>query len=251
MDPATEQLAQETTRVTSTSRRRLLGAATSSFALAASGLFLPQWLDNAEARDDNKGDRRGKDNKRRNKQRHRGDKQDDIEENESTPPQGHGPFRAAALTVVQSPFRSLQYSYTFYYRVKTGLDEYGPWIESSTVTPDRTDSFRYAPDRYRIGVLLRGHVEDGDLPQQAFIDIRNLSFGYPQGSASAGAGLNPTQNTLGSQVIGERGFAQPSDWFGDNSPAVGRWHWAVNREITLVLKRLHDSDNFIEFQLFS
>lgn len=251
-----EQIDSQTRPIAGATRRRVLGAAASSFALAASGLFLPRQLQQADARegalDGEKGGRRGNDNKGRHKKRTHGDKKENNR-NESRPPQGHGPFRTIALTVHQSRNAAVQWTYTFYYRQKTGLDEYGPWIESSTtVTPDILGTHRYAPDRYRIGVLLQGrHHSAGVMPEQAFIDVRNVSFGYPLGSEHTGTQLNPVQNKIGSVLIAERDFAQPRDWFGDHDAANGRWNTAARGDVFLWLHRMNDSDDFVEFELYT
>lgn len=232
-------------------RRNLLRAAVGGFALTASGLFLPteaELVSGRGALDGDKGGRRGNDRKGRHKKRNHGDKKENNK-NEDKPPQGHGPFRSVAVTVHQNIFQSPLWTYTFYYRVKTGLDEYGPWVEASSATPAQAATHRYAPDRYRVGVLVSGGSEPN--AAKAFFDLRNLSFGYPQGSIRAGIGLNPVQNNLGTVLVNERDFAQPSDWFGDKSPAVGRSPIGPHHDVHLSMRRLDDSDNSIEFELFA
>jgi hypothetical protein len=69
---------RQTGEPTNTSRRQLLRAASGGVALAASGLFLPQWLEEAAARPGANGGelggRRGKDRKGRDKHRNHGDR---------------------------------------------------------------------------------------------------------------------------------------------------------------------------------
>lgn len=74
---------RETREHTGTTRRRLLGAATGGFALAASGLFLPEWPEEAAAREGAlggaKGGRHGKNHRGRHKRRdHRHQKHRDA-----------------------------------------------------------------------------------------------------------------------------------------------------------------------------
>lgn len=237
-------------------RRSLLRSAVGGFALAASGLFLPTGLDDVEARkgalDGDKGGRRGNDNKGRHKKRNHGDKKEN-DRNESKPPQGTGPFRSVALTINQSGNRAVQWDFTFFYRQKTGLDEYGPWIESSTtVTPGAAQTHRYAPDRYRVGVLIKGHhFSAGLMPEQSFVDVRNVSFGYPLGSIYTGTDLNPVQNKIGSPIVAERDFAQPRDWFGNHEAGSAFWDTAARSSILLFLRRVNDSDDCIEFDFYA
>lgn len=78
-DGATEPAQRDIEGRPAGTRRAVLGAA-SGLALAASGLFLPEWLQETEARrgalDGAKGGRRGKNRRGRHKQRNHGDKKD-------------------------------------------------------------------------------------------------------------------------------------------------------------------------------
>lgn len=238
-------------------RRDVLRAAAGGFVLTASGLFLPA-DDEAAAREGAYGgelggrrgkDRRGLDKRKRRDHNHKKGKKDD---DRGAPPQSHGPFRTAAMTVEGNWTDRQRWTFTFFYRVKTGLDPYGPWLLAHSANPADDALYRYAPDRYRVGVLLAADTWAGPGPNQAFVDVRNMSFTYPLGSASFGAGLDPVQNKLGAQLIAERDFAQPSDWFGDGSAAVGKWGlWPGPHasNATIVLKRHNDSDGAIEFRL--
>jgi hypothetical protein len=236
-------------------RRALLRASLDGFALAASGIFLPTGdAHDAAAREGAYGgrlggrhgkDRRGRDpRKRRDKDTRRGKKND--RQNDDPPP-GRGLFRNTALTVYSGngPF-----TFTFYYRIKTGLDDYGPWIHHTTQTPIPGFSHRYAPDRFRVGVLISAPEGMGD--GQAFFDARNLAFGAPRASVNAGFGLDPTRNRLGNTLIAEQAFAVPLNPSGDPSAMVSRRYRTSieeNRFASLRLIRTADSDDAIEFSV--
>ena len=80
--------------------RRALFSAASGFALAASGLLLPRWLESAEARDGAlhgaKGGRRGKNHRGRHKKRTHGDRK--SRKNDQRP-RGSSPTQNIAFTV--------------------------------------------------------------------------------------------------------------------------------------------------------
>ena len=84
----------ETDETGGTTRRAMLSAAAGGFALAASGLFLPDWLEEAEARDGayggKLGGRHGKDHRGRDKRKRRthGNKKDKGRDKNDSPPRG-------------------------------------------------------------------------------------------------------------------------------------------------------------------
>ena len=229
---------RETSTATGATRRRLLRAATGGFALAASGLFLPEGPEEADAREGAlggaKGGRHGKDLQGRSRHRSHDDKNHKGQHGHDGLPTNHGPFRACALTVVNSdqpPWPPLTLNCTFYYRIKTGLDDYGPPIASVERTLAPGESFRYAPDRYRVGVLIK-HVI---LSEDVYADVRNISFWLPTGSLSSGPNLDPPAGKTGSIRIREQGFD-----FGEQIVVT------VPR---LILGRKRDSDTHIEWEL--
>jgi hypothetical protein len=253
---------RETSKDMGSTRRQLLRAATGGFALTASGLFLPEGLAETAAREGalggDKGGRRGNDQKGRHRHRSHGDKKDkkgrkdEGQRPDGPPPQGHGPFRATAVTV-EGRWRDIEdidrWTFTFYYRVKTGLDSYGPWIESHTATPATDALHRYAPDRFRVGVLLTVDTWLGPAPRQAFVDLRNMAFGFPLGSMSAGVGLDPVHGKLGETIVAEKALALPTDWFVDKG-FTGRFPLGIgNRDGYVYVRRLDNSADFIEFRL--
>jgi hypothetical protein len=213
------------------SRRAILSGAVAGFALTASGLFLPETGEVAAARDGAlqgaKGGRHGKDHKGRHRRRTHGDKKDKGKHGNEAPPQDHGPFRATALTVINQ--RLSPQDCTFFYRIKTGLDDYALPTPDGDRTLLYNESFRYDPDRYRVGVLLKNASGWQDL----YADVRNLSFWFPRGGVSVGDKLDPHNGKFGSRYFAEQEFS-----VGD-----------VREDIALILKRNADSAGRIEWQL--
>lgn len=220
-------------------RRSLLRAAAGSFALAASGLFLPEWGEEADARgalDGGKGGRRGKDHKGRHRKRTHGDKKNKGRLKD------HGPFRATAITVtnrfgiinhVERPI-----SCVFYYRVKTGLDAYGPPVVDHEMTLRAGQSFRYDPDRYRVGVLFKRSHDTETTSEDIYADVRNVSLWFPRGGVTTGPDLDPVSGKTGNTVlIREQDFDQ-DEFQSDSHGLVG-------------LSRVSDSDNRIEWQFYA
>lgn len=191
------------------SRRLLLRGAVGGFALVASGLFLPSSEDAAEARGalgGDKGGRRGNDNKGRHKKRSHGDKK-----NKGDAPRGGGPlFRSTALKVVNNSANPLQAE--FFFRTKTGLDDYGSPIANGTQTINPANSFRYDSDHYRVGVLIKRVLG----PEDIYADVRNVSFFYPRGGVSKGRDLNPAGGTFGENLIAEANFFEGEEQQGEN-----------------------------------
>lgn len=227
------------------SRRNLVRLAAGGFALAASGLYLPAAMDEAEAREGalkgQLGGRRGPDRRGRGK-RNRRDHGDGKNKNRDD---SRGVFRTTALTVnttVQAGL-DLTFSAVFYYRTKTGIDSYGPW----QVDRDGDSvSDRFAPGHYRVGVLLSTVFADGR-GADLFIDVRNLSRNFPRGAAYAGFGLDPTGNDLGQAIYGERDFAEGEEASGDSYVIVDTSNPRSRGAVTLT--RNFDSQDSIEFEV--
>jgi hypothetical protein len=87
--------------------------------------------------------RRGRD---KHKRRDRGDKKANGGR-DGAPPKGTGPFRATALTVINR--RSQALDCTFFFRIKTGLDDYDLPTANGQRSLAPQESFRYDHDRYR------------------------------------------------------------------------------------------------------
>jgi hypothetical protein len=233
---------------TGLSRRGFMSAAAGGFALAGNELVLPDWLEaEAEAREGALGgelggrrgeDRRGRDKAQRDRRRGRHDKKNDAKDNDGPPP-GGGLFRSAALTV--RSFTDPLFTYTFFYRIKTGLDDYGPWLASHAETPGAGASYRYAPGRFRVGVLVSAPSAAGE--GQVFIDVRNLSFGVPRGSGRYGAGLDPVHNGLGTTLFTEQAFTAMS------VPVSGFYAVGDTVDALIDVRRVTDSEDAIEFQV--
>jgi hypothetical protein len=224
-------------------RRDLVRIGAGGFVLAASGLLLPAVAGEPAARagalSGDLGGRRGKNRRGRHKRKRR-DHGNDKGKNG-----GGGLFRSTALSIrTSAPAEfNLTFSAVFYYRTKTGLDEYGPW----QVARDADPAFdRYAADRFRVGVLLKAHWPQAP-GTDLFIDVRNRSFDYPRGAAYSGYGLDPTL-AFPLPLIAEQNFGQ-----GDNpsgSYIISTDPPFPARFADCTLKRTNDSSNYIEFQVF-
>jgi hypothetical protein len=184
-------------------RRRLLTGTVGGLVLTAGGLLLPDWLLEVEAREGalggSKGGRRGKDHKGRNKKRKHGDKK---EKKKDDAPRGAGLFRATSLTVVNKGVNPLDCS--FFYRIKTGLDDYAGPTANGTRTIQPNESYRYNPDRYRVGVLIKQVLGPADI----YADVRNVSFFFPRGGVTQGASLDPAASKFGDAFIAEQNFSE-------------------------------------------
>ncbi|MFN8661409.1 MAG: hypothetical protein U0075_05920 [Thermomicrobiales bacterium] len=234
------------------SRRNLARVVAGGVIAGAGGLLLPGTIDDAAAREGALGGRHGKNHRGRNQRKrrdHRKEQRDHSGNQDNLP--GRGLFRNTALTtsIIHSIDYPFAFTTTYFYRIKTGLDDYGPWKEATTGT---AESSRYAPDRFRVGVLVsaRGWPGDG---QDLFVDLRNLAFATPRGAAYVGTGLDPARNQLGSALFAERAFGfytTPSGTYGDEvvesyllkkNPPYPDWTAIVS------VTRKFDSDDFIEF----
>ncbi len=222
-------------------RRSVLGGAVAGFVLSAGGLLVPSAADEAAAREGALGGalggRHGKDHKGRHRRRSHGDKKGKGKGKgrHEAPPQSHGLFRASALTVVnidaQPFFPPITLNCTFYFRTKTGLDDYGPPVARVERTLAPGESFRYAPDSFRVGVLIKHFITSHDV----YADVRNKSFWLPTGGVTSGPDLDPPAGKTGSVLIREQAFDFDESHFA-NLPKLS-------------LKRKRDSDTHIEWEL--
>jgi hypothetical protein len=192
--------------------------------------------------------------KRKSRHRHHANKNKDKNKDKL-----EGVFRNIALTV-QNADTDLHAtaSVRFFFAVKTGLDTYGNWMAASTVDLAPNQSFRYAPERFRVGALI-SFTPSLNLPQ-VFVDVRNLAFGFPKGGITYGGGLDPASGKIGTVLIpndifstgGEerdhlrRDAIQEVVQCRSNCPIPNP---SVVNRIDLELERKADSDNFIEFHL--
>ena len=203
------------------SRRGVLRTAARGLALAVGGLTLPAWLEEAAARPGANGGelggRRGNDRKGRHKKRTHGDKKDRRRPGNGAP-QDHGPFRSTGLTVTNKTNQPLQC--TFFFRTKTGLDDYGLPIANGTQTINPNQSSRYDTDHYRVGALVPHVLGSSDLSA----DVRNVSFFFPRGGVTQGSNLDPHGGNFGGTLITEQNFAEGEE----------------HQEQNVVLKRLAD-----------
>ena len=235
---------------TTSSRRAVLQTAVSGFALATSGLLVPEWLEEAEAREGAYGgklggrhgkNRRGRDRRKRQTHGHKKDKND-----KSKRPQSKGFFRHTALTVssVAAHGKLLDHVFcTFYVQTKTGLDSYGlPFKVGDTIRLNTTEHHRFeAPDHYRVGVLVTSPIVSDDL----YVDVRNLSFGAPRAKANIGHSFDPSSGNFGFNLINERAMAA-----GDRVDSFFVTDAAHNNaHVGIQIERHNDSDEYIEFEL--
>lgn len=188
------------------SRRLLLGGATSGLVLTAAGLLLPAWVLEADAREGAlggaKGGRHGKNRRGRDKKR-RHDHKNNKKKGKDDAPRGGGPlFRSTALSVINKGANPLDC--TFYYQIKTGLDDYALPTANGTQSVASSQSYRYDPDRYRVGVLIKKVLGPADI----YVDVRNVSFFYPRGGVSQGMNLDPHAGNFGTPLIAEQNFAE-------------------------------------------
>ena len=207
--------------VVSASSRRHLVRTAGGLVLAAAGLFLPDWLEETDAREGANGGalggRRGHNRRGRHQRRTHGDRKNRNQRSGSAL-QDHGPFRSSALTVTNKSNQPLQC--TFFFRTKTGLDDYGLPIADGTRSINTGQSSRYDSDHYRVGVQITKVLGPNDL----FADVRNVSFFFPRGGVTQGSTLDPHSGNVGSALIPEQNFGQGEE----------------HQEQNVVLKRLAD-----------
>jgi hypothetical protein len=193
---------------TTRSRRALLGEAAGGFALAASGLFLPTRLEEAEARDGaydgvlggrHGKNRRGRDQRKRRTHGEKKDKNNGKRDNLKG-------WRNTALTVENTggdpQFEKI--SVTFFFRAKLDEDFYGPPVRATdAIEMEIGQQYRFANDRFRVCALIQHHaLTKGDL----YVDVRNIAFWFPRGSVTQGKNLDPPNFQVGDYVLTERNF---------------------------------------------
>ena len=228
-------------------RRALLGAAGGALAVAASGLVVPEWLVETEAREGAlggaMGGRRGNDHKGRHKPRTHGDKKDDKKDdrnNGQDRPRGKALFRDTALTVDSLLPVHATLECSFFFRRKTGLDDYdGPWqfVRFERIEPGGA-AIRFAPNRFRVGVLLQVPNTTGNVG--LFVDVRNRSFGFPAGSLRGGFDLDPASGKLGTTIFDVNNYFV-------HEYNEGSFEFSRHSKLAAGLQRQDDSDDFIEF----
>lgn len=182
-------------------RRRLWLTAT-GLAIAASGVFRPDAGEATWAKENGPGPE---------KRRH----------------PGRGPFRDSALTVVNKT--AVPLNCTFFFQNRTGGDSYDPPVADGDHAIEPAGSLRYAPERFRVGVLVKEVDPDTDL----YADVRNVQLWYPRGGVSTGTNLDPATGIVGTPFIPEQNYAQ-----GER-----------RKKAKIVLNRNHDSSDFIEWEL--
>ena len=192
--------------------RRLILAGAGGLMLAASALFLPDWLDEAEARegalDGARGGRRGRDRKGHHQKRTHGDRKNrnknennrgnDAPRGLSSPPGS----RSCALTVVNQS--DLPRNCVFYTRTRTGPDRYDLPVAHDMPGLDPDTSYRYDPDRERVGVL----VTKVDGPFDIYIDVRSAADASARASVTSGMNIEPQRGIFGATQIPEQTFAE-------------------------------------------
>lgn len=210
--PAWDEPEADAIEVAPAGSRRLLLAGAGGLMLAASALILPDWLEEAEARegalDGARGGRRGKDHRGRNRRKRRthGDKKDrDKNTNGNDAPRGLAAppgVRSTAVTVINQSEKPI--NCVFYLRTKTGPDSYGLPIANEMPGLDPDTSFRYDPDRDRVGVL----VTKVDGPYDLFVDMRSTSDASARASVTSGINIEPQRGIFGATQIPEQTFAE-------------------------------------------
>ncbi len=156
------------------------------------------------------------------------------------PPGGHGPFRSAALTVENGWGRALRVD--FFVAPKTGLDDYGPWVQADSRRVADGESARFDPDRYRVGAVV--HRTEAFPYDLFFVDVRNVSLWFPRGGVTrggtSGGWVDPPAGKIGSIFMPERDMGEDRGW---GKRVEGKsWDWVI-------LERLKDSPDAIEFRL--
>lgn len=232
--PTEEQSAADTPAERGVDRRSLLRRTASGLLLAASGLFLPDWLEEAEARagalGGARGGRRGKNHrgrnnhKKRNRARNKNKKKHKVKDKPL-------PFRPTAITVVNNLGEPLPCH--FYVARKKPGDNFEPFSSTISQTIETGGSYRYdSLDEWRVGVLIR-QLNNG---QDIFCDMRNIATWYPRGGVTTGVNLNPPSGNVGAAYIPEANFAQGEEKFAqrailkrldDDSKGARRIEWQL------------------------
>lgn len=193
-------------------RRDIWRVAAGGFALAASGLFLPDAMEETEARKHRKGRSRSRTQRRRERKRLR---------------QSTGPFRNAALSVLNKSAAPL--TCTWYYREHSSGDSYGNPVFAKNQVIAMQEEGRFDPGYLRVGLLI-WNIDPGlDL----YVDVRNVGLWYPRGGVFRGAQLDPPTGKFGDAFIAEQNFSQKES----------------RKRARVELKRREDSTTAIEWEL--
>ena len=222
---------------TGTTRRRLLSAATGAFSLAASGLFLPEGLEEAEAREGalggKLGGRHGHNRRGRNtrKRRKHGGKKDKGSDNR---PPGASPIKFVAIRASGTPETNVR----FYFRT---VDWRGRWsnlkLGKFGQIPDYGSNLDYAPKMYSAAV----YYYSDRLPYPVLIEVRNPLLGYPWAEVTWGCDIDGQGNVVGGSTYRRDGESEiPMDGDTGIHFETGLGNPKGNSSITV--GRLNDSD---------
>jgi hypothetical protein len=187
---------------TTTSRRALFGA--------ASGLFLPEWVEDTVARrganGGKLGGRRGKN--RRGRDRDRRHRNHDKDKRQDRAPGSGSPFRNSRLTIANKTGARIFISP--YFQEKTAFDSYDDPVSDGLVELANQAEWRYNPERFRVGASIEidGYAELVD------VNVRNVSAWFPRGGVMSGVVLT-LGGGGGTEVVPEQAF--PGGHF-DNGP---------------------------------
>jgi len=129
-------------------------------------------------------------------------------------------------------------SVDFYFRIKRGLDEFGPLVFAQSAEGLTNRNADYAPNRYSIAAYIRGDA----LPDPIFIEVRNVLFheGLPA--------IEPIGKIVkGGAVDGNGNFAGGTTLYsgGIRSGLLREFDLGKGccwRDMKLRVERLNDSD---------
>ncbi len=233
---------------TSLTRRRVLRAATGSFALAASGLFLPAELGETEAREGalggDKGGRHGKNHKGQHRHRTHGNKKNKGKANRP-PGSGSGKWSLVRYVAVRTAYLWSEpgVSVDFYFRVKRDLDNWGPLVFAKTaeIYPGNVD---YAPERYSIVAFFHGPA----LPSTIYVEMRNGLFITPWAKVIAGCSIDGNGNIVGGTTLASGDLEEPVDNIDFSKyikASIGKGIYG--RDMSIKVQRLVNSDTQVWF----
>ena len=224
-------------------RRTLFAAATGGFVAGASGLFLPDWLEEAEAAEGAYGgrlggrhgpNRRGRD---QHKRRDHGDKKNRGKGNGNRAPMGGTVFRDCALTVRNhTPWKWFIDYYE--YPVNAFGVEKDP--QPIPFTPDDIapgGTQRVESNEFHMGVVL--FTVSPDEPNTVDANVRNFRSDSPHGRLYAGPTLS-LGDTNGTAIVTEQAFKEHEKHGGELPGGTGT---------IAALTRAQDSGDFIEWVL--
>jgi hypothetical protein len=203
MDTDTERHDHQSDLTTGTTRRRLLGAATGGFALATSGLFLPEGLEATQAREGAlsgaKGGRHGKNHKRRHRHRSQGDHKKDKDHRLSGSPIRYAAIRAA--TVIHT-------NVVFYYRTLDGWGRFSSlkFGKFEEIPDSGSDSHvDYAPKMYSIAA----YYDSDALPVRVLVEVCHPPISlFPWAKVTWGCTIDGQGNVVGGTTYTNDGFSE-------------------------------------------